>query len=117
MDVFSSLPPSSDGFHITSYNAFGVKAVHVDGLMRMIILTIRDSMTTLELATNQDDLFRLRKIGKPLFVYQMNRNSTCFLNCRCLSKTYVDVAKKITQLINLNIVNKKVKKLSFYTLF
>ena len=80
MNVFSSLPPSSDGFPITSYNAFGVEAVHVDGLMRMIILTIRDSMTTLELATNQDDLFRLRKIGEPLFVYQMNRNRSYILS-------------------------------------
>ena len=112
---FSSLPPSSDGFPITSYNGFGVEAVHVNGLMQMIILTIRDSMTTLELQTNPDDLFRLQKLGEPIcltnesksLIHSLISPSTCFLNCQCLSKTYIDVAKKITQLINLNMVNKK----------
>ena len=68
MNVFSSLPPSSDGFPSTTFNAFGVRAVNVDGLMRMVIHAIRDSMNTLELVTNQDDLFRLWKIGEPIFV-------------------------------------------------
>ena len=68
MNVFSTLKPSSDGFSATTLNAFGVRAKHVDGLIRMVIHTIRDSIPTLLSVTNQDDLFRLRKLGKPIFV-------------------------------------------------